>query len=265
MFRNASKILFLAFTLTLSACSSLTSLTGPSSSKTPIDVAGEDSGSANSPFRLEVSDEVNDGNDLSVRGQVVLKTGTKISNAVVRLSGLDAEGETQEASFPLKFPAKKTEFTEGDKIPFALSIPISGVDHYQLEVRWGKEARVQSTKSTADQFVALRNVSTEVVRSTDCVEDCAIRHRVMGDLFNGGEGRVTGVVLGAGFLDRPTPKGASLDLQVQIPENERRIEVRNLNLGPQESKAIRLMLDQPEGVESSAVLPSVRIISVETK
>jgi hypothetical protein len=220
-----------------------------------------------SPFTLEVLDEVNDGERVSIRGRVVPKGDWARDDAVVRLSALDEQGNSRIVLRKLSDIAPKGEESNGSRpTEFVLSIPSKGISNYQIELLWGDEAapfmaRAADAASGDGQVLALRKLEVHRVPSESCStpDECSVKFTITGEFFNSGGATLKNVVIEAGFV--PADK---LDLPGQILENARRIEVRNLNLVSGGTKPFRLALEkQIPSSEQVAPRPVVRIVSVE--
>ena len=230
------------------------------------------------PFVLEVVKEVNDGKKLVVKGRLIPKTTKPASEVVVRLSALDKAGEERVSFHNMKdvlggsAADKKSApmLEKGVAQPFTLSMPLKGITSYQLEVLWGKEAApfapVESAppaKTEPKQFIALRNLEVHRVPSENCSSpnECIVRFTITGEMFNSGTATIKDVVILAGF----TPSDA-LDLESQILENEKRVEVPNLRLAPGASRRFKVSLDKPVPVTTTiAPQPVVRIASFRSE
>jgi hypothetical protein len=80
-------------------------------------------------------------------------------------------------------------------------------------------------------------------------------------MFNSGTAIIKDVVILAGFAPTDT-----LDLNSQILENEKRVEVPNLRLSPGTSQRFKLSLDKPVPVSTTiAPQPVVRIASFRSE
>lgn len=230
------------------------------------------------PFILEVMEEKNDGRQLVVRGRIIPKTSKPASEVVVRLSALDRGGE-QRVTFHnmhdllaggTKAKGEPVMLEKGVARSFTLAMPLKGITNYQLEVLWGQDAVPfgpaepvsdvpQESKKEPKQFIALRNLEVHRVPTESCVspDQCVVRFTITGELFNSGGATIKDVVIEAGF-----GSGDSLDLQGQILENEKRVEVPNLRLASGASQRFKVSLDKL--VPTSAVVapqPVVRIAS----
>jgi len=230
------------------------------------------------PFVLEVVDEVNDGKKLLVKGRLIPKISKPASEVVVRLSALDRAGEERVSFHNMKDVlgggaqgAKAPVMLEkGVAQPFTLSMPLKGITSYQLEVLWGKEAAPFSPaasapveKSEPKQFIALRNLEVHRVPAESCSSpnECVVRFTITGEMFNSGTAIVKDVVISAGFAP-----SEPLDLDGQILENEKRVEVPNLRLAPGASQRFKLSLDKPVPVTTTvAPQPVVRIASFRSE
>lgn len=230
------------------------------------------------PFILEVMDEKNDGKQLTVKGRIIPKASRPASEVVVRLSALDRRGEQRITYHNMKdllgggAPPRGAPIMleKGVAQSFTLSMPLKGITSYQLEVLWGQEAApfgpsepAPEPKKEPKQFIALRNLEVHRVPTESCVtpDECIVRFTITGELFNSGGATIKDVVIEAGFV-----AGDSLDLQGQILENEKRVEVPNLRLAPGASQRFKVSLDKL--VATSTVVapqPLVRIASFRSE
>jgi hypothetical protein len=151
---------------------------------------------------------------------------------------------------------------------FSLSLPAAGISNYQLEVLWGKDAAkylgadarasLKQDKDSSD-FLALRNLEVHRVPDGSCSspEECLVTFAIKGEFFNSGRATIRDVVIVAGFA--PASK---VSLPNQPLENEKRIEVKNLDLAPQANKPFRLSLEKLlPASDTVAYQPVVRIVS----
>jgi hypothetical protein len=232
------------------------------------------------PFRLEVVDESNDGRRFRVQGKVVVKADWDAENAIVRLVALTDSGRTERAHFPLAnrrvtsaggIPVEASEsaasrqLKAGERVDFTLEVPAAGLISYQLDLLWGKEAEPvlkQARGPAGPGLLTLRSLEAQKVRDLTCdYIPCPSKHQVTGELFNAGSGVITRVVLGLSL----TPVAPELDLGGQIPQNERRIEIRNLRLAPEEAKPIKLVVDREIREDEAEMRPNVRVISFDVE
>jgi hypothetical protein len=225
------------------------------------------------PFSLEVLDEANDGERLAVHGRVVPKVAWDPSQVVVRLSALDENGESRLSYYSLGGnntlqPGAGAALEPGRPAEFTLAIPSAGITNYQLELLWGADARPFLKEATAagskgKEFLALRNLEVHRVPGEECSnpDACRVKFTITGEFYNSGSGVVTRISLKAGFVPAD-----QLDLPDQIFENERRIEIRNLRLGPGSTKPFRLALEKEiPSTQQIAPKPMVRILSFDSE
>jgi hypothetical protein len=232
------------------------------------------------PFRLEVVDESNDGRRFIVRGRVVVKADWDAQHAVVRLAALTEGGRTERAHFPLaerrvtsaggipvEVPATETirQLKAGERVDFILEVPAAGLTSYQLDLLWGKDAGPvleQARVPAGPGLLTLRNLEAQKVRDLTCdYIPCPSKHQVTGELFNAGNGTITRVVLGIALV----PLAPELDLGDQIPQNERRIEIRNLQLAPEQAKPLKLVLDREIEEGEPEMRPNVRVLKFDVE
>jgi hypothetical protein len=230
------------------------------------------------PFVLEVLEEVNDGKKLIIKGRLIPKATKPASEVVVRLSALDKAGEERVSFHNMKdvlggSAAEKQgplALEKGVAQPFTLSMPLKGISSYQLQVLWGKDAAPFSPADTTPaeqnqpkQFIALRNLEVHRVPAESCSSpnECVVRFTITGEMVNSGAATIKDVVIVAGFA----PSDA-LDLDRQILENEKRVEVPNLRLAPGASQRFKLSLDKAVPVSTVvAPQPVVRIASFRSE
>jgi len=251
----------------LSGCAFLDKLgvkpSGPSE-ESPIESTDGSNPDA-TPFELQILEEINDGSRLTVRGRFVTKTEWNPAQIVVRLSALDEDGEQRLSYFPVveSMTGPKVDMLEaGKSTDFTVSILSAGLSNYQVELLWGADAApflAAAPASNPEQFLALRNLEVHRIPGDNCAspDECVVQFNITGEFFNSGTATVSQILLRAGFL--PADK---LALQGQIFENERRIEVRNLRLGPNEKKPFRLTLEKL--VPSSTQMAPKPIVQIES-
>ncbi len=228
-----------------------------------------------SPFALDVIEDVNDGAQLHVHGQIRSQTAWPIEDLVVRMSG-GREGESKTLSF-YRLPdlinkgqgAPAGVLEPGKSWDFYLSVPSKDLSDYQLELLWGKEAKAailteRPTVSAENlgQGLELQNMKVERIVRSCLREPCPSTYRISARLFNGSDKVVQTAQLGVGFLW--APKGQNLDLSGQIPEDEENVNVTGLNLQARQARPLSLDLDKTvPKVEGGEYVPSVRILSFQ--
>lgn len=224
------------------------------------------------PFKLEITDESNNGESVVVQGRVVGKRQWTPSQAIVRLTALDAKGERRVSFHKLSdFTPMKSSVAKGEPATFSLSIPSSNISNYQLELLWGEDAEpyMGSVKASLrevqkpKEYLALRGLEVHRVPDGSCSspQECLVSFAIKGEFFNSGSRIIKDVVLKAGFC--PADK---LDLPEFILENERRIEVRNVSLKPGATKPFRLTLEKViPASDTVAYQPVVRIVSFDSE
>ena len=223
------------------------------------------------PFRLDVLKESNDGKSLTIQGQLVSKTERPTKDVLVRLAAMDKKGEERVALHKVAdLIPNEAELKPSMPLPFSLSLPAEGITNYQVEVLWGKDAAPYLGDGRASlkqpkapsEFLALRNLEVHRVPDGSCSspEECRVTVSIKGEFFNSGRATVRDVVLVAGFA--PASK---MGLPNQPLENEKKIEVQNLELAPQGTKPFRLTLEKHlPASDTGAYQPVVRIVSFES-
>jgi hypothetical protein len=215
-----------------------------------------------------VLEERNDGEMMIIKGQVVPKATWPSEQVMVRLAAVDNAGEQLTSYHKLNdLTPDRKELQAGKPVAFSLSLPSRGLSNYQLEVLWGNDAASYSSAPKASlkqpeaprEFLALQGLEVHRVPDGSCSspEECLVRFSIKGEFFNSGNASIQNVLLLAGFS--PADK---LDLPDQILENEKRIEVRNLNLAAGAKKPFRLTLEKlVPASDTVAYQPVVRIVS----
>jgi len=221
------------------------------------------------PFRLDVLQETNDGKNLSIQGQVVSKSQRSSKDVLVRLTAVDAQGEEKTAIHKLAdLIPNAGDLTPSMPTQFSLSLPSQGISNYQLEVLWGKDAEpylgdsrasFKQQQKASSEFLALRNLEVHRVPDGSCSspEECLVTFSIKGEFFNSGKATIRDVIVVAGFT--PASKLGSPNHPL---ENEKRIQVQNLDLAPQATKPFRLTLEKLlPASDTVAYQPIVRIVS----
>ena len=264
-------LLFVAVVVVAAAgCSWFPSLGGSQPGKAMGSAVGGDP--SVTPFRLGVLQESNDGKTLTIQGQLVSKTERPSKDVLVRLTALDAEGEERTALHKVaELIPNGGDLSPSMPTQFSLSLPSSGITNYQIEVLWGKDAAAYlgsdgraSLKQPkgSSEFLALRNLEVHRVPDGSCSspEECLVTFSIKGEFYNSGRATVRDVVIVAGFA--PASKAG---LPNQPLENEKRVEVQNLDLAPDATKPFRLSLEKVlPASDTVAYQPVVRIVSFES-
>lgn len=257
--------------LVLTGCGVRTALSpgGGSSGVLQSTVATQPAGA---PFTLELLEEVNDGEKVTIKGQIRAHVERGVDDVVVRLSALSAAGvpvvELRRVSALLPPGERLSPMRPAQ---FAISLPFRGGTNYQLELLWGEDAaplvvaakdrEVGGGGDTAQRLV-LRNLEVHRVPSERCgtPQECSVSFTITGELFNAGRATVQAVTLETGFLP-----ATELDGGRQRLESRRTVEVRNLALAPSAAKPFRVTLEKaiPPELEV-APRPVVRVVSVAT-
>jgi hypothetical protein len=221
------------------------------------------------PFRLDVLQETNDGKNLTIQGQLVSKSTRPSKDVLVRLTAMDARGEEKTALHKVAdLIPNGGELNPSMPTQFSLSLPSHGISNYQLEVLWGKDAAPYLTgderaslkqEKASSEFLALRNLEVHRVPDGSCSspEECLVTFSIKGEFFNAGRATIRDVVVVAGFA--PASK---MGLPNHPLENEKKIEVQNIDLAPQATKPFRLTLEKLlPASDTVAYQPVVRIVS----
>ena len=217
------------------------------------------------PFALSVEQELNDGKRLYVRAAIEAHADWNTGDAALKLVGYKNGEHVGEQIAPLSVLGPVLHAGEKKSIPIVLEA--ADITDYQLELLWGKEAvplvNAQEEQSTTEEpQVELRNLVI-TSRRINCTEatTCQLKFAISADLFNATEKVIFHAVLGTGFI---WTEGAPLDLSKSIPQNESRIELPGLALGPGASRRVQLDLDRtvPERSDG-AFRPVLRVISFD--
>lgn len=218
----------------------------------------------NLPFSLRILDEVNDGTQLHVLAAVRAHMAWNAEKVAVRLTGMHGGQVVAAADTSLQRALKRTGDTvirPGEDLTFALSVPIAGISDYQLELLWGAEAR--AARNLRD-FVRVQNTAL-TLPAPDCTgSQCGANPLITAEILNESGQVVRNVILALGLAWEK--QGEPLDLSKTILENERSIQLRDVNLQPNQVRQVRLVLDQglPE-VAGGSYRAIVRVVSVEAQ
>jgi hypothetical protein len=259
-----------ALTVTLSGCTWFGRSTDQGSGTIVSSAVGADP--SVTPFRLDVLQESNDGKNLTIQGQLISKSQRPSKDVLVRLTAVDAKGEEKTALHKVAdLIPNGGDLTPSLPTQFSLSLPATGISNYQIEVLWGKDAAPYiggegraSLKQPKEpsEFLALRNLEVHRVPDGSCSspEECLVTFSIKGEFYNSGRATVRDVVVVAGFA--PASK---MGLPNHPLENEKRIEVQNLELAPQATKPFRLSLEKLlPASDTVAYQPVVRIVSFQS-
>lgn len=262
--------LVVGLTGSISGCSWFTSSSDVSEGSIVGSAVGGDP--SVTPFRLDVLKEVNDGKNLTIQGQLVSKTERSAKDVLVRLSAIDAVGKERTVLHKVvDLLPGNSNLSPNMATQFSLSLPSTGISNYQLEVLWGKDAAPYLMEEgraslkqpkTQSEFLALRNLEVHRVPDGSCSspEECLVTFSIKGEFFNSGRATIRDVVIVAGFV--PASK---VGLPSHPLENEKRIQVKNLELAPKAAKPFRLSLEKLlPASDTVAYQPVVRIESFES-
>lgn len=242
-------------------------LNGCSSSAAPRPMAS----SANSvgeevphkpPFEMEITEDVNDGQHVYVRGLVHVRAVWPLEEVAFRLSSF-ADGEPQSSKLlPLNSVLSQSgALVAGESRNFEVHMPVGAAREYQLELVWGDEARA-AVQAEAVKALQIRDFRSEYVPDRCQDGDCPQKLVLYGKLFNSGTLRVNSATVGVSL--HWVPEGAELDLASRIPENEERVEIANLNLEAGSERDFSFEIDRALPRQAGgAFTPFVRIVPVQ--
>lgn len=254
---------------------------GCSSAVVPVPIEEGPIDSANgarpdvTPFVLDILNESNDGQRLVIRGRLNAKEEWSTEEIVLRLTALDEVGNQRTLFNKLSELTPDLRVVRPDgSAEFTLALASPGLSNYQLEVLWGAEAKALSSASApqgqssgtglpAAQELVLRGLEVHRLPDPSCAspDECRVKFTITGEFFNAGSATIGRVSLRAGFLDAD-----KLDLQDQILENERRVEIQNMKLAPGGTKPFRMALETSvTPAQQMAPRPVIRIISVKAE
>ncbi len=264
-------------------CLVLVALVGCSPTVVAVPIGDEPLDSASgarpevTPFVLDIVDESNDGQRLVIKGRVSSKERWSAEEVVLRLTALDDNGSQRTLRNTLSELLPDLKVLEPDRpADFTVALASPGLSNYQLEVLWGAEARGSLSTTTAPassqpiatapptgQGLVLRGLEVHRLPDPSCAspDECRVKFTITGEFFNAGRATISGVSLLAGFSDAD-----KLDLQDQILENERRVEIQNMKLASGGTKPFRMALETSvTPALQMAPRPVIRIVSVRTE
>jgi hypothetical protein len=211
---------------------------------------------------MEITEDVNDGQHVYVRGLVHVRAVWPLEEVAFRLSSF-ADGEPQSSKLlPLNSVLSQSgALVAGESRNFEVHMPVGAAREYQLELVWGEDARaaVQAEAVKALQIRAFRSEHVPVTCPEGACPEKLVLH---GKLFNSGTLRVNAATLGVSI--HWVPEGAELDLASRIPENEERVEISSLNLEAGSERDFSFEIDGALPRQAGGVFaPFVRIVPVQ--
>lgn len=229
------------------------------------------------PFVLDIVDESNDGQRLVIKGRLSAKEKWSADEVVLRLTAIDDNGSQRTLRNKMSELLPDLKVLEPDRpADFTVALASPGLSNYQLEVLWGAEAKGASSAVTPSansqpiptapptgQELVLRGLEVHRLPDPSCAspDECRVKFTITGEFFNSGRATIAGVSLLTGFSDAD-----KLDLQDQILENERRVEIQNMKLAPGGIKPFRMALETSvTPALQMAPRPVIRIVSVKTE
>jgi hypothetical protein len=213
------------------------------------------------PFRISVTDAVNDGSSLYLRTRVQALAPWDKNYVFIRLKGF-AEGERhEEVVIPLaeaiesQHPQAKSRYVGQvfKNLFLGLSLPSEGLSDYQLELIWGKEASAALSANKSATEVQVKGV--QVVYQQEC-GNCPEVALMKGTLVNQSEVAVSAISLEVGFRRRnPSPDNAQAAL-VQV------VEISDLNLPPGTEQDLEFEVDFTRA-KDGAFIPVLQILNYQ--
>lgn len=237
-------------------------------------------GNERMPFALQVNQEINDGKELHILGNVKANTAWNPDYVIVRLTSLkdgNPVGVVHQSLRKLieaKVGLVKEVAAVVDKdeeVSFSLTVPSVGISDYQIVLLWGEEAEPYLDKGLprmsgksggpsvgAGLKLRVHSIEIETLRAACSYPPCDVRFRLKALLQNEGKATIKSAKLGVGFIP------SELASAQTVPEQEETVDVPNLNLEPGNSRPFRILLNQEMSEEvSESVHPVLRIISFE--
>ncbi len=260
-------VVFLFAPILLSSCAYLPSRGGlPQAAVEPLESAGaEDS----QPFTLTLLQEMNDGSNIRLAGTVHANRALALSpqrtasqpalSAKLRVTGLSGGDVRYTKELNLSEISTKKENPQtlnvGDMLPFSFSIPVAGLESYNLELVWGEEVM-------ASGRVQVEDIKLEAVEQ-ECEEPpCKTLPRISAMLVNQSSTERSDITLGIGFV--LLQEDSVLDLSKVLPENEKKLALKGVVLQPGEQRALKLNLDRAiPRAEQGRYQPVVRVLSAK--
>lgn len=230
-------LLFLLFT----ACSAA------KKPETDIQIDLNENSGTSLPYRIEISEEINDGKTLYIKAHLSVLTDFEDPKALIRLSGLKNGINIQERIYQLKDHLTENQ---GDLL---MEMPSSDITDYQLELLWGKEAADFFAKAAAEQLskISLEAVKVEKLRICEA-EICHYNYKINGSIRNDSEAPINDIVLGLSFQTEEAFNNHKYDFS-----GEKIIPVPKLELMPGETRSFNLQSDRP--AENEDARPYLRI------
>lgn len=213
------------------------------------------------PLSIDVSDEYNDGKQLSVLAIVRAGTRVPLKDVLLRLTGLANGQVVRSQDYRLsRDNADQSALSPGEERRLALFLESEGLTDYQLEMLWGESAyKVRarpnpSPEAAKEKALRLRNLVVQRIRVPCNREFCAMKFRIRGEMLNEGGAALDHILVGVSIAS--AGGGAS-----EVVSEEVSLEVAAANLQPGEVRPLVIDIDReiPEQ-QIEAYTPRVRII-----
>ena len=225
------------------------------------------------PFAVDIAEELNDGERLSVFVRVRVRAGSATSGASVHLQTFNNGTVVGQQSTPLD-----DVLPRADQGPLAsrdgfvmMTAPARHATDYQVELSWGSQVTATPRRPIAevDQSAPPVVVTNPEVGSTQhqcSAPPCPITYVMRGKLENRHKNQmVVAVTLAVGYLERAR-YGQTLDKQQVIPQNEQFVTLENLNLEAGGSRPLELALGEPLPAEiAEQLIPVLRVVQAQFK
>jgi hypothetical protein len=213
------------------------------------------------PFRISVTDAVNDGSALYLRTRVQALAPWDKDYVFIRLKGFAGGERHEEVVIPLaeaienQQPQAKARYVGQvfKNLFLGLSLPSEGLTDYQLELIWGKEASSALSANKSATEVQVKGV--QVVYQQEC-GNCPEVALMKGTLVNKSEVAVSAISLEVGFRRRNPLPDSSQSALVQI------VEISDLNLPPGTEQDLEFEVDLTRA-RDGAFIPVLQILNYQ--
>lgn len=214
------------------------------------------------PFNLNIVEELNDGNNLHLRGNIISYADWPLENLSIKTIGYTNGEEKLEKVWPLQnLLSDKSSFSANQMRDFVVSIPAIGLTDYQLELSWSGKALASAANKQVNPLsgLVIKDLQYQELVDTCLQGSCPTQILAKGLFFNPNQQIISSATLGIGWILAGQSK---LDLRAQIPENEELLEISDLNLLAGQAREFAIEISKPHGLEQvNKYQASMRVIA----
>lgn len=221
-----------------------------------VDVAeielAEEGVSSVMPYRLDITDELNDGENLFLKISLENPAKYNINKTVLLINGLRKGKKVYSKYYRLN------ELVSSYEGNFIVEIPAKKLTDYSVDLLWGKEAKTFLDKLQKELYKNVELVNLGVEKSTKCSEkDCKVLFKLSGDIKNNNKEVLEYIDLMIGFASKKNINSKGIR-KVRLT-NTKIVNVSGLDLSPQASRSFSIKVKSPLVTRDQDLHPLIRI------